>query len=203
MKLNAHGSLAMFYRNFYHKTELPTNLCNYFWKIVVALICTPFVWPALVINKIWFPYKYGNEYMFKPDYYRCGELPTYNGFLANVVIFIMGMLVDKILFSINFLYLGWHKTYVNGIVGWAFIIFMFLFVAYCASLFSKLFPKKVLTLEEREKKYRMEYEESENRKAKRKLKWENSFLFLIKKRFQAWKEKNCPIIEWDHNNKKK
>ena len=51
-KLNRDGSLASFYRYFYGTGDLPKDGCNYFWLTCLAIICTPFVWPAIVLNRL-------------------------------------------------------------------------------------------------------------------------------------------------------
>lgn len=40
MKLSTHNQLAMLYRAFYNKEQLPKDLCSYFWLTLVAIICT-------------------------------------------------------------------------------------------------------------------------------------------------------------------
>lgn len=50
-KLNPHSNLASFYRYFYLRETLPNNLCNYFWGLVFAFSCFPFVWIAMLINR--------------------------------------------------------------------------------------------------------------------------------------------------------
>lgn len=50
MKLNKNSISAKLFRWFYGTSELPTNLCPYFWKLVMAYV---FVIPLFIIS---FPY---------------------------------------------------------------------------------------------------------------------------------------------------
>ena len=51
MKLNKNSISAKLFRWFYRTSELPTNLCPYFWKLVMAYV---FVIPLFIIS---LPYK--------------------------------------------------------------------------------------------------------------------------------------------------
>ena len=51
MKLNKNSISAKLFRWFYRTSELPTNLCPYFWKLVMAYV---FAIPLFIIS---FPYK--------------------------------------------------------------------------------------------------------------------------------------------------
>ena len=50
MKLNKNSISAKLFRWFYRTSELPTNLCPYFWKLVMAYV---FAIPVFIIS---FPY---------------------------------------------------------------------------------------------------------------------------------------------------
>jgi hypothetical protein len=43
MKLNKNSTSAKLYRWFYKTDTMPTNLCPYFWKLVTAVILSPFL----------------------------------------------------------------------------------------------------------------------------------------------------------------
>jgi hypothetical protein len=123
MELSTHNKLAMLYREFYNKDTPPNNLCNYFWGLLIALICTPLVWPALIINKFLAPFEWREGDLFgkyeKPHYsrgYRDG-MHIILGFFINVILFSFGILFTKIFYGNTLQFMSPYKIYFNGVLG--------------------------------------------------------------------------------------
>lgn len=41
MTLDSNSAIAKYYRWFYATQKLPNNLCPYFWKLLIAVVCAP------------------------------------------------------------------------------------------------------------------------------------------------------------------
>ncbi len=56
MELNKNSFSAKLYRWYFNEYEMPTNLCSYFWALVLAYITTPlfflFAIPALILAAV-------------------------------------------------------------------------------------------------------------------------------------------------------
>ena len=56
MELNRNNKSAKLYRWFYETTEMPDNLCQYFWELVLAIIISPIKitleLPTFIVEKI-------------------------------------------------------------------------------------------------------------------------------------------------------
>lgn len=210
--LNPHSRLASFYRYFYLTGDLPNNLCNYFWGLIVAFVCFPFVWTSIFLNYLTDKICYLptiNRYCvgYKP-------LPTPVGLVFNIFIFIIGCVGFKLLgfiFSqtIMFFLLD-HMFVVSALI---FLYFLGLItilvvvvvfniivglVRFATSFKKKLTEEELRLQEEKETQKYTEYWAN-----KRKKEANPNFLVLTWRWLVAFKEKNCPIITWDYDNNKK
>lgn len=150
---NPHSSLASFYRYFYLVETTPNNLCDYFWKLLIALICFPFVWPAMAINRynkvVWFDTALYNiwEYDEVAGHNICrGEKPlnryrirvsqshtTAIGALYSLVFFIAGI------FSSGVLYKFFHiDLLTNGNPNVSFHLLYMLYITGVICIFSSI-----------------------------------------------------------------
>lgn len=204
LTLNIHGSLAKFYREFYNRTKLPNNLCNYFWSLVLAFIFLPFVYPVLIINRIFFPYYYDKD-MYKEYRESAERVSTIFGLLINFLFIAIGLLFQKIVYGdLYSKIIPVWKTYTNGFISIVAIVFSIWIIFHIVKFIIKLFPKKHIEKEELSAKELEELEKLwQEKQRKKQLKKEKSFWYLLKKYFIAWKDKNCPIIEWDDNTNNK
>jgi len=199
MNLSTHNKLAMLYRAFYNKEELPNNLCNYFWASLIMLLSLPFLWPAIIINNFVAPFKWKykddwDDTLYDNPYYTRGykePIPTIVGFFINCGLFFLGMLFTKLFYSSTWEYMSVYKFYINGIIGIIIgIIIITLFVKLLIYL-SNLNPKSEEQLKlERTKRYEKDRLKS--------IKYKQSFRYLVWQRIIAWKENNCPIIHWEN-----
>ena len=196
--LNIHGTLAKFYRAFWNDTDLPDNLCSYFWKLVLAFIFLPICFPMMIINALTSPYYYTDKDDWGRSGYKGGwdRSSSLYGALINALIFLIGVGISQGVFGELSKYMSIWKFYANGVLfSVALILSVALIILLCKAIGS-IIPKKeekVLTEEEeladRKKRYD-EYLKKEARKQK-------SLWYLTKKMFIAWKDKNCPLIEWN------
>jgi uncharacterized membrane protein len=192
MKLSTHNQLAMLYRNFYNEMSLPNNLCAYFWKIVICLICIPFIWPALLFNKIFDPFKWKNYYGNGEFYKRNNYIAIHNviGLLFQFIIFSFGIVFTKLYWNFTNLSLfSLIDIYSNGII----MIILCLSIIIPIVLLIKKIPIHIETEEELELKYKAKSAKNQLKE----LKYRQSFRYLLIQRFKAWKNNNCPIIEWE------
>lgn len=195
MNLSTHNKLAMLYREFYNKEDLPTNLCSYFWLSLIAVICTPLIWPALLINKLLAPFKWvtrdwGSE--IYPHYtrgYRHG-IPTIIGLIINILLFLLGIVFTKLFYGNMLQFMSPFKWYINGLLGIGLgilVITLFLkLVTYLDNRNPKSKIQESIERELRHEKFRL-----------KSIKYKQSFRYLVWCRIVAWKENNCPIILWD------
>lgn len=190
MKLNIHSNPAKLYRAFYNKDTLPNNLCDYFWAVVLAIICIPFTYPILIINAFLWPIYYDID----RKKYCCNyeRLRAYFGLIMNILFVLAGIFLCKEVYGRETLsYIPFWKIYLNGIgfaLGIASVFLGFVFGLYLIS--------KILDPILGSKKNKEYWDKLDERKKQRQSQKERSFRYLIKKQFKAWKEKNCPIIEW-------
>lgn len=116
--LNPHSKLALFYRYFYLRTNLPKSLCDYSWSLVLAIICFPFVWSAMLVNHyknaislstnwVWKTSDYVDEqgYTHKNTARKVEEtkyfvdfnpLPTFVGVIISFGLIILGFIVSAL-----------------------------------------------------------------------------------------------------------
>jgi amino acid transporter len=212
MKLNIHNNLASLYRYFYLTSELPNNLCSYFWKLLIAIVCTPLVLPSLLLNR------YGsNTFVLKTyvdhngnecsDYRKYNEsVPTGVGLLLNVVITMVGGLMIALLTWIGLL----DKDFGNNFpvimqiltifgFGLATIVTVILSVLGIGNAWNKIEDmNKPKTQEEWDRFWNKEEEKDKAKRLKLIEKEKNpGFFKILWARIKAAKEKNCPIIEWE------
>ncbi len=216
-KMNPHTNLASFYRYFYLTKDLPNNLCNYFWGLIFAMICFPFVWMAMAINRVNNKISYvfdtyahfeNGEFIEhrKRYYYRVGFNPisTGIGILFTFMTVIIGLCTSKVLISIfiiaqlgviSSLQVVLITMYFIGVISIGAAIGLF----HGIMALIRLIPNKPLSDEERHQKRMKELEENHKRKLYREA--NPSFLTLTWRWVVSFKQKNCPIITWDYENK--
>jgi len=200
--LNPHGLLAKLYRAFYNETKLPNNLCNYFWKLILAIILSPLLWPMLLINGVTYPIERDEDNKYYGGYMRSSNL---YGALINGLMFIFGVLATEKYYGRGFVnYIHPFKMYLNGIVvsviALSGITVIIGFIYLCSVVFNYFDEKKEKEKynyeEETEAEYLKRKEQEIALMEERELKKQKSLWYLSKKMFFAWKEKNCPLIEW-------
>lgn len=198
--LNVHSRLAKFYILFYDRSYLPNNLCSYFWLLLFAFICTPLCYPAMLAN-----------YLISPPYYRHdtqsysngGNVPTGVGVVLSFVIFILGFFLTLQFYGDSYgHFLPLWKAYVNGIIYTITLCIGILLLVNLIKFIIKIYPKRVrkeereLSYEERMKLYEEAEELERQRRLRRQERRHKSFWYILGRYFIAWKDKNCPIIEW-------
>lgn len=197
--LNIHGTLARFYRAFWNDPDLPNNLCSYFWKLVLAFVLLPICYPMLIINNLCSPYYYEKGNSWSSEGYKGGynRNSSAYGLLVNVLLVIIGLLVSEWIFGEDSVkYMSIWKVYFNGIIVAISIVTIVLIIIYSTVLIQKLIPKKELK-EETEEEITARLNKEREAYLKKEAMKQKSLWYLIKKMFIAWKEKNCPIIEWE------
>lgn len=195
MELSTHNKLAMLYREFYNKEDLKRDLCSHFWLTLIAVICTPLVWPALIINKFAAPFEWKTKDSFgeyaTPYYsrgYRTG-MPIIVGFFINCFLFLSGVLFTKIFYGNTLQFMSLYKIYFNGVLGIAIgILIIVLFV----KLMTYLANRNPDSDEVKRAKMDLYYEKQKLKS----IKYKQSFRYLLWQRIIAWKKENCPIISW-------
>ncbi len=202
---NPYSRTASFYRYFFLKKDLPNSLCDYSWGLLIASISFPFVWVAMLFNRI------KNKIYFdvKEKRYRLadfGVIPTVVGFVFTLLLFLVGIIslgifegiygikfIDK-MGGINCLLL----SYITGIGSVIVAVISYFTINGIINLFSRF--KKELTPEEKEIK-QATYIEKLTIKEKANQNQPNYFKILWLG-FKAFKEKNCPLITWDYEKNK-
>jgi len=217
-KLNRDGSLATFYRYFYKVDTLPRDGCNYFWLCLLAIILTPFVWPALVWNmrtkritlNTSTKYIGGKEVRYTYYYiHNYGWHQTGLGAVYNFILFVVGAMFLGLLYklpgsaaifsigdSIPFIF-AFILIQLSGILGIAIVYYggMYL-IKWIAAIWPE--KKQPQTEEEWDEYYRKEAEENKKIREREDYKEKHpNFFKLIIMRIVSFKEKRCPIIEWD------
>lgn len=116
--LNIHSTLAKFYRAFWNKTELPNNLCSYFWSLLIAFVFLPFTFPAVILNEILIPFYYSEhkkKYEIKEN-----RINTAMGILFNFLFWAAGLTSMQIFYGDEILlFIPLWKFYINGIIVFA------------------------------------------------------------------------------------
>ncbi len=222
---NPHSRLASFYRYFYLVTDLPNNLCTYFWKLLFAFIWFPLVWPAMLINylnkKIVLEYNTHNEYdknwRILSTEKRCRYLKRHNalengnGALLTLLILFIGVFTCYyITFNCSAIFFNIDIFKSIGVICGALIIYgtgllvVFTAIAYfvigidIVRLFSKV--KKVLTQEELDALQAKKDAEHEAMCERDRYRAANpNFIILTWRWIVAFKERNCPLITWEYN----
>lgn len=191
MKLKLNSPLAHFYCLFYDKTILPNNLCTYFWKLLIGIICAPLLLPTLILN-----YFFGVYYNKNKKQYESGNiLPNGLGLLFHVVIIICGGFVSVFLYGeILAKSLSLCAIYFNGILLILGVVCIILLIIKTVQYTYNRQPKKQLSDEEQHQEYLKLMEKLRIADVKKK----SSFLYIMKHTIIAWKEKNCPLITWEN-----
>ena len=183
-KFNANSILIKYYLNFYRESFLPNNLCTYTWKLLLALICWIFVWTAIYINKKTAPLIYDK---INNIYHRNlkTSISTSNGILLNWILLIFGVFLfnNKKIIYIDNLFLSYCLSIIT-----VFIIYHIGFFIIIKSI--KNMPKTVKV--KKIKKIKIKKEKNPN-----------NIFNLISARYRAFKDNNCPLIEWEYKEKDK
>jgi hypothetical protein len=214
-KLNRDGSLASFYRYFYAKDTLPKNGCDYFWLLCLAFVLLPFVWPAVALNRFnnkiilrkstyWDSNLQSNVLCTYYDVYSSGFVQTGLGLVFNIILIIVGGLILGPLYKSHPDFFIFHiKSFIFTIfiitaIGFVSIIAVWLFFKYLFAFIISLIPSGPQTEEEWHEYYTKQREKD---LAKLKRYYEKqahpNFFKLIGMRIMSYKEKNCPIIQWE------
>lgn len=212
--MNPHTNLASFYRYFYMREQLPNNLCNYFWNLIFAFICLPFVWTAMLLNRILTPIKL-KEYDMgegeKKKYYYStpyDPIKTGYGIVFTFLLLIIGGVMLRLVYGktlehgnvidafgtsayarLLYVYCVGILTVLCGVT--AFFILMFLW---------RMLPKKAPETDE-EYEARRTAENQKDRERMERRRTNPSFIVLTWRWIVAFKEKNCPMLEWDYTKK--
>jgi hypothetical protein len=211
--MNPHSRLASFYRYFYMTENLPNNLCNYFWGLMLAFVCLPFVWLAMLINYINHPIKrkeYQEDgkiiYYYDTPFEPCA---TGYGIIFTFINLIIGIatieLISKLGISTATLTFGLTNIkllfYIYGVGILAIASSIGLFFGYMALM--RLIPdKKEKELTDEEYWAKRDAEDIKERE-RREYKLNNPSLITLAWRWlKAFKEKNCPMIDWDYSKQK-
>lgn len=202
LTLNPHGLLATYYREFYQTTKLPNNLCSYFWKLVIGIICFPICYPAMAINYAQNPIRYDKE---DNSWSGGGDIPTAIGGLLNLLILLIGLGFSHIVYGNITGYFSLGKLYINGIIGTICVIAL---IAITAFMVYGVYLLVEYIQERKQNNHESISQEEYNKREvirqeilkQKELKRQKSLWYLTKKMFFAWKEKNCPIIEWESVN---
>jgi hypothetical protein len=218
-KLDRDGSLANFYRYFYAKDTLPNNGCDYFWLLCLGFILMPFVWPAVLLN-MWNDkitlrettrYDINSETHVPYTYYSInstGFIQTGLGILLNFLLIILGGLILSIFYKYHPSLSIFHiKSFILTMlllyaIGLSCIGLAYYGGAYLLGLLIKIGPKRPETPEEWDAYYdKQEAKEKARREAYIYRQSHPGFFKMIGMRFMSYKEKNCPIIEWEETKK--
>jgi hypothetical protein len=213
MKLNINSNLASLYRYFYLTTELPNNLCTFRQGLLIAMVCIPFVLPALLLNR--YVYKtfvqktYFDEYDKEYTVYRKlnNEVPTFIGILIYIGFLGLGGITIRFLWWVGILsteFANEWPVYIQLLIILGFGLgTTFLSVISVLSIFEAWTKIKKIkepkTQEEWDIFWKKQEEKDKANTLKRIKKEKNpGFWKILCTRIKAIKEKNCPIIEWDN-----
>lgn len=206
--MNPHSNLASLYRYFYMTDKLPNNLCIYFWGLLLLFICLPFTWLAMIFNYFNNPIQ-RKEYKSYDDniiyYYTMSykSIPTMIGFFFSFLTISVSICIIAFLAKC-----GISETYfVNRTNSAIFTLLslyvyglIFIFISICLFFgiihLVRLLPKKSLETNE-------EYLTRLNKDLKRMEHKRNNpnFITLACRWLIAFKEKNCPLLDWDYTKK--
>lgn len=154
-----------------------------------------------IINSIMSPFYYIEKDEWRGSGYRGGwdRGSSAYGALINALIFIIGVAISQAFYGGMLDYMPAWKFYANGFLLLVLSILAGASIIYGCKLIAKIIPAK----EEKEEKEET-YEEAIAREQKerelyylKEQRRKKSFWYLMKKMFVAWKDKNCPIIEWN------
>lgn len=169
MKLSKDSSVIRLYKWFYNTESLPSNLCPYFWKLVLMwILIVPyfiFVLPSFIIERL-----SNEQFSFTNVERRSYSVLTYMGML---IIFSMGVFIysffNQILETDNL----FGFKFLGG--GFLIVLILALLSRGVYLLYKKITYKPYIPYSERIPK-------------------KDS---IIKEFFKAKKEKYCPKIDWE------
>jgi len=163
----------------------------------MAIILTPFVYPALIINAISNPIEFDGVRNRWTQYHKGVDYGY--GLLFNFGIWLFGGFFGFLVWGTKISdTLPIYKTYINGLIT---VVSLCLFIQGLILLIRyiiKQIPKKPELSGEECERY---WAEKIEQRRLRNLKKQKSFWYLTKEYFIAWKDKNCPMITWDIEKK--
>ena len=167
MKLNKNSISAKLFRWFYETKELPTNLCPYFWKLVVAYL---FAIPLFIIS---LPYVIIN----KPSLIESFGNRIWGGFIYWVMLFVLIATLSPIML---FWYTPVKDSLLISLIGCGFLLWV------VGLLFGAI--KFIQYLNEKSLK-RIWQSENLQKKEKR----TNIIVEMVKATYYKY----CPKIDWN------
>ncbi len=172
MNLNSNSFSAKLYRWFYNVHIMPTNLCPYFWKLVITYV---FAIPVLLFS---LPYEIIDR-KFKND------ADTFPERIGLGFVYWLGVFAILITFSPILLLFG---ESLNGEFKWAFkaafsVYFIIIFV-----LFYTLIARLVKILKDKKKKVPSNLNIDSKRKP-------SILVEFVKAKYNKY----CPQIKWENN----
>ena len=168
MKLNLNSNSAKLYRWFYGKEYMPSNLCPYFWKLVIAYI---FGLPLLVLT---LPYIILNLINGDDDLDTIGSRIFASTFMYAAAYLVVAMLSPIMLLFMKFPKQGTsylHDLIIQGLTTWVVAIVVGIY-----------FLLRGIHNKYSEKKYEKKFEEKPN---------------IVIEMVKAKYNKYCPKIDWE------
>lgn len=168
MKLNLNSNSAKLYRWFYGKEYMPSNLCPYFWKLVIAYI---FGLPLLVLT---LPYIILNLINGDDNPDTIGSRILASAFMYTVTYFAIAMLSPIMLLFMKFPKHGTsylHDLLIQGILLWVVAIVVGIYLLIRA-MHNKYSEKK--------------FEDASYKKP-------NIVIEMVKAKYNKY----CPKIDWE------
>ena len=206
-KVNPYSKLASLYRHTYLVQELPKSGCDYIWGLLFAILIFPFTWTVIVKNKLQKKITlYDNDNYY---YVSCNADKPIIGLIFTVLLLLIGIIFISGLECLSFIptnywFVEGQKNAINFISNLIIVYFhgvlFVLMILFIGLGFSKLFiyfdnkfPKKPFSQEKFDKFYA-----DLSAKQLKKLNKKPSFFKLMYIGLKAYKEKNCPIFDWDY-----
>jgi hypothetical protein len=185
MKLNSESKTAWFYRYYYAATEMPRNFCDYFWALAFAMITTPFVWPALLWNR--YHNNVAKSSWGYTVHYRF--MQTAIGAVISFVFFVIGALGLNFIYAYELTEWGknfntFHALFVIYFAGVFFSILIGIGIYSIVKLFMILLP------------YFQKIPKPKFIKRKKEVSTSPNIFQLAGIAYKSYKEKNCPLIDW-------
>ena len=182
MKLNQNSISSKLYRWFYGTKELPTNLCPYFWKLVLAwLVLVPY---SLVCLPVILTEIYNKKYSYTDN--STGKRIGLSAIIYIMIFFILCMIT-----TISWFFILLEKDSFYGFMG---TIGGLLWVT---SIVIGII-EGAKALKERNQRRKIKYDERGNRI------WDESKeekTYLVVEFVKAKYNKYCPKIDWVDKNK--
>ena len=178
--LNTNGILSKYYRWYYKTTELPENLCPYFWRLLYAIIMMPFAFIEAALVKI----------LLLIDIREPGRLDNriFGPIISTIIMYCILYLILVILsmFIFPFMLLFGYRLDPEG-VQIAYFIGNSAIVGYVFSLIFAIY---------RINQFRIRHMLKENNDTESKIKSKTKYNSLMISMIKASYKKICPKIEW-------